>query len=176
MSIARPPVESSLVALDARRSNGRPVRILAHSSGDLLVRVVQLVNPPVWDLLMSVPGGRIVMLGTPNNGFWTPMKVLSCDETFGGLLTAAAPPFGEADVRAMMGTLHGLLQLQAGLQDPTYRLDERATWWKLAEGDVAAEQSTHAWHGLATPAKNLLVGDSDRGCAEQRRRAVQAAR
>lgn len=145
-------------ALDARQSNGRPVRILAHSSGGLFVRVMQLVSSAVWDRLMSVPGARIVMLGTPNAGFWTPMQVLSGDETFGGLLTAAAPPFGEADVRQAMGTMPGLLQLQAGLQDPAYGLNELATWVNLAQGDAGAEQATQTWHRLPLQQKAYLWG------------------
>lgn len=145
-------------ALDARQSTGRPVRILAHSSGGLLVRTMQLVSSAVWDRMMSVPGARIVMLGTPNGGFWMPMQVLSGDETFGGLLTAAAPPFGETDVRAAMGTMPGLLQLQAGLQSPAYRLDELATWVNLAQGDSAALQATQTWHRLPLQQKTYLWG------------------
>jgi tetratricopeptide (TPR) repeat protein len=145
-------------ALDARQSNGRPVRILAHSSGGLLVRVMQLVNGAVWDRLMSAPGARVVMLGTPNSGFWTPMQALSGDETFGGLLTAAAPPFGEADVRAAFGTMPGVLQLQAGLQSTEYRLDQLATWATLAERDAAGEQSAQTWHRLPLQQKTYLWG------------------
>ncbi len=145
-------------ATDARRSSGRPVRILAHSSGGVLARVVQLVRPAAWERFMSVTGARIVMLGTPNGGFWTPMQILTGDETFGGLLTAAAPPFGEADVRTVMGTFPGLLQLQAGLLDPASRLGERARWQHLAESDAAAEQATHAWHTLPLQRKAYLWG------------------
>jgi hypothetical protein len=46
----------------------RPVRILAHSMGGLVVRSLIHQDRALWDALMARPGARFVMLGTPNQG------------------------------------------------------------------------------------------------------------
>ena len=46
---------------------GRPVRILAHSMGGLLVRAAFAAQPKLWDQVVA-SGGRLVMMGTPNHG------------------------------------------------------------------------------------------------------------
>ena len=62
-------------ALAARSRAGVPVRIVAHSTGGLLVRALQLEKPEIWKRLVSVPGARVLMLGTPHAGCWMPMQV-----------------------------------------------------------------------------------------------------
>lgn len=47
---------------------GRPVRLLAHSMGGLVVRACILQRRGVMDELMQRPGARLVMLGTPHQG------------------------------------------------------------------------------------------------------------
>ena len=83
-------------ALAARKQTGKPVRLVAHSVGGLVARAMQLVRPNVWKSLMARPGARLLMLGTPNAGFWAPMQVLSGDDTFGNALAATGPPFRDA--------------------------------------------------------------------------------
>jgi CHAT domain-containing protein len=133
-------------ALAAREESGQPVRILAYSSGGLLARTMQLDKQEVWDRMLEHPGARVLMLGTPNGGCWTPMEVLSGDETFGDTLTAGAPPFKEPQVRKMMAAFPGLLQLQAALDDPELKLDDRATWQRLAEDDLKRTNEISPWH------------------------------
>ncbi|MBL8341076.1 MAG: CHAT domain-containing protein [Rubrivivax sp.] len=52
--------------LDA--TEGRPVRLLAHSMGGLVVRAAIHKHSPVMDRLMARPGARLVMCGTPHQG------------------------------------------------------------------------------------------------------------
>jgi len=49
-------------------------------------RAMQLVDPTTWNRMIQSDGARILMLGTPNGGSWTPMQVLSGDDSFGNLL------------------------------------------------------------------------------------------
>ncbi|HSF47291.1 MAG TPA: hypothetical protein VLA73_02895, partial [Burkholderiales bacterium] len=45
-----------------------PVRFLAHGAGGLVVRAMIAQHPKLWDRICERPGGRLVMLGTPNHG------------------------------------------------------------------------------------------------------------
>ena len=46
----------------------QPVRLLAHSMGGLVARAMIAKRANVWNELIRRPGGRLIMLGTPNNG------------------------------------------------------------------------------------------------------------
>jgi tetratricopeptide (TPR) repeat protein len=132
-------------ALEARRKSGQPVRMLAHSMGGLVARTLQLKRPGTWTRMMKADGARILMLGTPNDGSWAPMQVLSGDDTFGNLLTAVGAPFRGDATRQLVAQFPGLLQLQAGLLGD---LGRQATWKALADADLAAISARSIWHRL----------------------------
>ncbi|MCK6395901.1 CHAT domain-containing protein [Zoogloea sp.] len=46
----------------------QPVRILAHSMGGLVTRAAFAADSTLWRDIVARPGGRLLMLGTPNNG------------------------------------------------------------------------------------------------------------
>jgi pimeloyl-ACP methyl ester carboxylesterase len=46
----------------------QPLRLLAHSMGGLVVRAMVAGHPELWARIVDRPGGRFVMVGTPNNG------------------------------------------------------------------------------------------------------------
>ena len=54
----------------------RPIRILAHSMGGLVVRSLIHKNPQLWDRLMARDGARFIMLGTPNQGAHSMVEAL----------------------------------------------------------------------------------------------------
>ncbi len=54
--------------LDETAQPQRPVRILAHSMGGLVVRALIAKHAALWDETMQRDGARLVMLGTPNQG------------------------------------------------------------------------------------------------------------
>ncbi|HZA93837.1 MAG TPA: hypothetical protein VE420_14530, partial [Gemmatimonadales bacterium] len=135
-------------ALDVRSSNGQPVRLLAHSMGGIVARTMQLERPKVWEQMMSRPGGRLLMLGTPNAGSWAPMQVLSGDDTFGNLLAIFGAPFHDRQARELMARFPGFLQLQAALLDGTPDLSRHETWRRLAEEDVRLLRQRSWWHHL----------------------------
>jgi pimeloyl-ACP methyl ester carboxylesterase len=136
-------------ALDARKSGSQPVRIVAHSMGGLVARAMQLERPDVWDRMMSPPGARLLMLGTPNGGSWAPMQVLSGDDTFGSMLTGFGAPFQDHDARELVAQFPGLLQLQANLLDETLNLGRHETWARIAHDDLESVRQRSPWHRLA---------------------------
>ena len=54
----------------------RPIRILAHSMGGLVVRSLIHKNTQLWDQLMARDGARFIMLGTPNQGAHSMVEAL----------------------------------------------------------------------------------------------------
>jgi tetratricopeptide (TPR) repeat protein len=138
--------EAVEAGMSARKRNNLPVRILAHSNGGLVLRAMQLERPKVWQKILARSGARLLMLGTPNAGSWTPMQVLSGDETFGGTLTAGAAPFREWQVREIMGGFPGFVQTQAALLDSKLKLDQRETWLSLSECDLERLEQLSFWH------------------------------
>lgn len=133
-------------ALKARERNGQPVRILAHSMGGLLARTMQIVSEDTWNQWMARDGARLLMLGTPNEGSWAPMQVLSGDDSFGNTLTAVGAPFQDGKARSLMARFPGFLQLQAGLLDPSLPLNKHSGWQKLAEADLNQAKAWSWWH------------------------------
>lgn len=55
------------IASAMRDNPGQPVRLLAHSMGGLVARCLMQKYPETWQAVVA-SGGRLVMLGTPNNG------------------------------------------------------------------------------------------------------------
>lgn len=146
-----------LKELDLRSSSMRPVLILAHGMGGMLARVMRLERPAAWNRMMAREGARLLMLGTPNGGCWTPMQVLTGDETFGNTLAVAGPLFEDKELRRVFAGMPGFLQLQAGLLDPALGLAQEKTWRRLYEDDRDAMRRITQWHvpvewGLPTQA------------------------
>jgi tetratricopeptide (TPR) repeat protein len=149
----RRPIEESAnllaeavdAALVARKKSAKPVRMLAHSMGGLVARTMQLERRDIWDRMMKVNGARILMLGTPNEGSWAPMQMLSGDDTFGNMVTVVGAPFRSHDLRQLIAQFPGLLQLQAGLLDD---LGKQEKWKALADEDLAAFRANSVWHRL----------------------------
>lgn len=133
-------------ALAAREASGLPVRLLAHSMGGLVARTLQLEEPATWARMMAREGARLLMLGTPNGGSWSPMQVLSGDDTFGNTIAALGSLFDNRGARRMMAGLPGFIQLQAALLDAESGLARAATWQKLADDDMAALRRLNLWH------------------------------
>ena len=139
--------------LAARTASGQPVRLIVHSMGGVLTRTLQLEKPATWQRLMAHPAARVLMLGTPNGGSWSPMQALTGDDTFSNTLTAVGSPFQDHEARQIMAEMPGFMQLQAALTDPTLALDKEETWRKLAHDDVELLRERSWWH------RNWLQGD-----------------
>lgn len=132
--------------LSVRNASLRPVRLLAHGMGGLLVRAMQFEHPDTWLRLMAREGARLLMLGTPHAGSWAPMQLLTGDDAFGNTLSVSGPLFGDLKWRKVFAGMPGLLQLQAGLLDPMLQLDQQKTWERLAREDGEAAAKLSRWH------------------------------
>ena len=167
-------------ALAARAASQQPVRIVAHSMGGLVARTMALEKPDTWQRMLARDGARVLMLGTPNGGSWSPMQTLSGDDTFGNALAAFGSLFDNRGARTAMAGMPGFMQLQASLLDPALRLDRAESWARLAADDIARLQERSSWHveGVqktiyqwGAPPQDVL----DRAVALRRRLDAQAA-
>jgi hypothetical protein len=134
-------------ALDARSASHAPVRLCAHSMGGLVVRAMAVVRPTTWQRMLFRDGARVLFLGTPHAGSWSPMQTLSGDDTFGNTLAAAGSLYDDALARRTMAGMPGFLQLQAGLLDETLGLDRAETWAALADEDLERLAERSLFHG-----------------------------
>ena len=114
--------------------------------GGLVARTMRLEAPDTWKRMMERDGARLLMLGTPNGGSWSPMQTLSGDDTFGNALVAFGSLFDNGGARKMMAGMPGFIQLQASLLDPALGLDQASRWQKLADDDVKALRDRSFWH------------------------------
>jgi hypothetical protein len=131
-------------ALDRRAESGAAVRLVAHSSGGLVVRAMQWVSAATWRPFAKAAGSRVLLLGPPNGGTWMPMQLLSGDDTLGNLLPSLARPFATAAVRQTFAGFPGLMQLQADLTARQRPLGKSVTWKALAAPDARLQSSWHA--------------------------------
>lgn len=133
-------------ALDARGDRRIPVRILAHEAGGLVVRTLALRHANLWRRFAERAGSRVLMLGVPHDGCWTPLRLVAGDDDYGGLLAALAGPLDAKRVRDALASAPGVLALQASLRDPALRLDDARTWRTWADADAASITAATAWH------------------------------
>ena len=61
---------------DESKNPQRPIRLLAHSMGGLVVRSLVHKQPALWDEIMNRDGARFIMLGTPNQGSHSMVEAL----------------------------------------------------------------------------------------------------
>ncbi|MBV9880178.1 MAG: CHAT domain-containing protein [Gemmatirosa sp.] len=147
-----------IAAIDAREPQGPPVQILAHEMGGLLVRAMVLSQRTVWDRFVRRPGARVLLLGVPHDGCWTPMRILSGDDTFGGILTGLGDPLRDDRARQTLAECGGLLQLQAALRDEKVGLTDPETWRQLAKGDLERVRKQVRWHDTEAQIEALRWG------------------
>ena len=164
----RQPIESEADGLAAcmqdwlsRRIHGQgPLRLLAHGMGGLLVRAVHAHHHGIWENAMAFDGARVVMLGVPHEGSWTPLQVLCGGGDLADKLSAGTSLFGEQDVRIALARMPGFIQMQACMLDPVHELDLKDGWDRLLD-KVRNEIDRHTrWHEpltWAAPTQAMLT-------------------
>ena len=117
---------------------GQPVRIVAHSLGGLVVRA--MIGTPrgykTWQRLCAHPGGRLVMLGTPNGGSHAIAAMLLGRDALTKKLALVDLRHSYAELLRVIARFDGVLELLP--HDGSVDLFDAATWTKLFEADVPA--------------------------------------
>lgn len=103
--------------LNIARTNNRPVRIMAHSMGGLLVRMGAVLSSAKWEgngwweRFKAVTGNRLVMAGTPNNGSWTVPYVLTGRDSIIGMLKTIDIYHNERELLKIVSGFEGFLEM-----------------------------------------------------------------
>lgn len=164
----RQPLDVLADALDgllrSLLAENRPLRVLAHSMGGLVVRALIHRHPGTWDPLMQRDGARFVMLGTPNQGSHSMVESLLGKSDTVRSLGRASLKNDLQQVLDIVAEFPGALQLlpKPGFLDAGYRQlsdDPFPTYfdpsvWALLKGEMA-----DLWFGnriAATPTLDAL--------------------
>jgi CHAT domain-containing protein/pimeloyl-ACP methyl ester carboxylesterase len=120
--------------LDEAERGHQPVRLLAHSMGGLVVRIMIGDHPDVWARICRHPGGRFIMLGTPNSGtFSIPRSLFGQDKLLKqlALLDLTNSP---KELLKTISKFPGLLEMlpAAGNGFDFFKID---TWRQFAQAD-----------------------------------------
>jgi hypothetical protein len=112
-----------------------PVHIVAHSMGGLVARRFIQLHPDVWRDMRDPSGsrgGRLVMLGTPNQGSYAIPMVLTGEEKTVRMLALLDVKHDLDELLAIIGTFLGSYQMlpspRVSTGDDHARLFDRATW------------------------------------------------
>ncbi|HEX2164918.1 MAG TPA: CHAT domain-containing protein, partial [Thermoanaerobaculia bacterium] len=129
----RRPLEEAAAGLaellDERlEKSGRPVRIVAHSSGGLVARMLIATEPESWARTVA-RGGRLVQLGTPHRGTFAVPSLLCGDDALVRKLALVDPERGEHGWRRAFARFPGLVALAPQTADG--RFFERRAWREL---------------------------------------------
>lgn len=117
----------------------QPLRLLAHSMGGVVARTFIAVRPDLWNAIAARPGGRLLMLGTPNHGSHLMVETLLGKSETIRLLARIDARHGLQSVLDIVAGFNGALQLlpEPGFSDtagPQARDFHAAdTWPELAE-------------------------------------------
>jgi CHAT domain-containing protein/pimeloyl-ACP methyl ester carboxylesterase len=120
--------------LDEAERAQQPVRLFAHSMGGLVVRIMIGDHPEVWTRLCRHPGGRFIMLGTPNSGsFSIPRSLFGQDKLLKqlALLDLTNSP---KELLKTISKFPGMLEMlpAAGNGFDFFKID---TWRQFAQAD-----------------------------------------
>jgi CHAT domain-containing protein len=154
---------------DAERTR-QPLHIVAHSMGGLVARAALAEQGPasqVWRRMAQLPGCRLLMLGTPNQGSHEAVRWLTGHNPTQAKLALLDFKHGTHGVIDIVRRFPGLVELLPFSQDPNPYADP-ALWQRLKadlgagfplvdEALLRAAKGTWGFVRAAAPDKNLMV-------------------
>ena len=119
----------------AQEAIGQPVRIVAHSMGGLVVRVMIATEEgkKVWDRMCRHPGARFIMLGTPNEGSHAITGMLMGRDPLVRMLDLLDITNSQSTLLGIISRFDGVLQLLP--HNGSLDVYQAETWKSLLEHD-----------------------------------------
>jgi pimeloyl-ACP methyl ester carboxylesterase len=96
--------------IEELKNHNRPVRLLAHSMGGLVARALVAYHGDVWQQVCA-RGGRLLMLGTPNNGAHAIARLLLGQERLLRMLALLDFRHDVQQLTAIISQYPGILQM-----------------------------------------------------------------
>lgn len=125
-------IEDKLQDLDTLQQQ-RPVNILAHSMGGLVMRML-IASPQLsklWENIASRPNSHFIMLGTPNQGSYAAVESLLGKGQGVRYLASLDFHHNLQEVLNVIGEYDGLLQLLPNHESPIIDYFKADTWVEL---------------------------------------------
>jgi hypothetical protein len=131
----------SLALSDQMKASKEPVRIVAHSSGGLVVAAAFAQQPKLWQDFAAREGSRVLLLGAPLRGSHMIVRLLLGEERLIKYLALLDFAHSEQEFAALFAGFPGVLELHPEI--PGFDLFEPSTWERI----VAARSGE--WKGPA---------------------------
>ena len=119
--------------LDSAERANQPVRILAHSMGGLVARAMIRLRQEVWSRIITHPGGRLIMLGTPTNGSYVIPRILLGQEKILHQLALVDSSHSVKDMLQIISRFPGILDMLPAPDGTDFFSSE--TWQGFAAND-----------------------------------------
>ena len=134
--------------LDETNNPPRPIRLLAHSMGGLVVRALIHQSPQLWDEIMGRTDARFIMLGTPNQGAHSMVEALIGKSDTLRSLARVDLQHDLQGILNIIGEFRGALQLlpKSGFHD-------------VGESQFDEYYSVTRWSALKAEMKDFWFGD-----------------
>ena len=88
-----------------------PIRIVAHSMGGLVTRAAMAEDPRAWAEFVERDGARFIMLGTPNKGSHSIVRLMVGQNRLINMLSFADPTMKEREYVEILRRFPGVLEL-----------------------------------------------------------------
>ena len=116
----------------------QPIRIVAHSMGGLVCRMMIAQHPKTWKRVAALPGSRLLMAGTPTNGSYAINRIVSGELKLIRLLALADLKNSRRDITELAAQFPGLAAMLPGFGELEWL--HEGTW-----DDVEASASGGHW-------------------------------
>lgn len=131
-----------------QQAHDQPLRILAHSMGGLLTRLLISNHRELWSDIMRHRSARFIMLGTPNAGSFAVPRILMGQSKLAKTLALVDIRNNHEELLDIIRRFPGMLELLPDFGSPNMDLFDRATWEHLAAA---------AGGNCPVPDKHLLI-------------------
>lgn len=142
--------------------SGQPIRIIGHSMGGLVARLMMIDFPEIWRRVADRDGSRLVMLGTPNGGSVSMAAGLMGRDRTIRQLEAVDKLHDMEELTGIVGRMPGVVELLPHDRDGLYY--EEATWsgWRKLDREPWQPPRAQLLQDAARVRDALASGGIDR--------------